>query len=44
MTALFATTYDRFQMLGFGEEVCAVFFDIQKAFDTIAHHVLLQKL
>ena len=27
-------------MLGFGEEVCAVFFDIQKAFDTIAHHTV----
>ena len=44
VTALLATTYDWFQMLDSGKEVCAVFFDIQKAFDTIPHHTLMQKL
>ena len=44
VTALLATTYDWFQMLDSGKEVCAVFFDIQKAFDTIPHHALMQKL
>ena len=37
-------TYDWFQTLDSGKEVCAVFFDIQKAFDTIPHHALMQKL
>ena len=42
--ALLATTYDWFQKLDSGKEVCAAFFDIQKAFDTIPHHALMQKL
>ena len=32
------------KILDSGKEVCAVFFDIQKAFDTIPHHALMQKL
>ena len=35
VTALLETTYDWFQTLDSGKEVCAVFFDIQKAFDII---------
>ena len=31
-------------MLDSGKEVCAVFFDIQKAFHTIPHYALMQKL
>ena len=40
VTALLATTYDWFQMLDSGKDMCAVFFDIQKAFDTIPHYAL----
>ena len=35
VTALLETTYDWFQTLDSGKEVCAVFFDIKKAFDII---------
>ena len=35
ITAFLATTYDCFQMLDSGKEVCAFLSDIHKAFDTI---------
>jgi len=44
VTALLATTYDWFQMLDSGKDVCAVLLDIQTALDMIAHHALMQKL
>ena len=44
VTTLLTATYDWFQMLDSGKEVCAVFFDIQKALDTVPHHALMQKL
>ena len=42
--ALLATTYDWFQELESGKGVCSVFFDIRKAFDTVPHRKLIEKL
>jgi len=42
--ALLATTYDWFQELESGNEVCSVFFDIRKAFDKVPHRKLIEKL
>ena len=40
----YGLTYDWFQMLDSGKEVCGIFFDIQKTYDSIPHHALMQKL
>ena len=37
-------THDWLQQLEQGNEVCPVFFDLKKAFDSVAHHLLLQRL
>ena len=42
--ALLATTYDWFQELESGKGVCSVFFDLRKAFDTVPHRKLIEKL
>ena len=42
--ALLATTHEWFQLLEAGNEVCAVFFDLKKAFDSVPHRALLDKL
>ena len=44
VSALLATTYTWFQQLESGGEICAIFFDIKKAFDTVPHRALLVKL
>ena len=44
ITALLYVTNQWFQLLEEGQEVCAVFFDIQIAFDTVPHRPLLNKL
>ena len=44
MAALLATTYDWFQELESGKGVCSVFFYIRKAFDTVPHRKLVEKL
>ena len=42
--ALLSVTHDWFQQLENGNEVCCIFFDLKKAFDSVPHSVLLQKL
>ena len=44
VAALLSTTQDWFQLLEKGKEVGAVFFDFHKAFDTVAHGPLVDKL
>ena len=43
-SALTSFTHDCLQHLDNGEEVCSVFFDISKAFDTVPHGPLMDKL
>ena len=43
-SALISFTHDCLQHLDNGEEACSVFFDISKAFDTVSHAPLMDKL
>ena len=43
-TALLSTTHNILNLLEAGNEVCAVFFDFRKAFDSVPHRKLLDKL
>ena len=42
--ALLAATDHWYRLLEHGHDICAVFFDYSKAFDTVPHRLLLQKL
>ena len=44
VAALLSTTQDWFQLLEKGKEAGAVFFDFHKAFDTVPHQPLVDKL
>ena len=44
MSALLHTTHDWLQQLEMGTEIGAIFFDFKRAFDTVPHLPLLEKL
>ena len=44
VSALLSVTHDWHATLEQGQEACAVFFDYQKAFDSVPHRPLLSKL
>ena len=44
VSALLSTTSHWFELLEAGNDICAIFFDYRKAFDTVPHRPLLQKL
>ena len=44
VTALLSVAHDWFQALEAGQEVCSIFFDLRKAFDSVPHRPLVDKL
>ena len=43
-TALLSVTHDWFKALEAGQEVCSIFFDRRKTFDSVPHRLLVDKL
>lgn len=44
VTALIKCTDDWFRALEHGQDVCAIYFDFRKAFDSVPHQTLMQKV
>ena len=44
VTSLLNITHEWFQALERGQDICSIFFDLRKAFDTVPHQLLLDKL
>ena len=44
VTSLLSVVHEWLEILESGKEVCAVFFDLKKAFDTVPHRKLMTKL
>ena len=44
MTALLSTIHEWFQLLESGHDICAIFLDYKKAFDSVPHAPLIDKL
>lgn len=44
ISALLSTTHDWFQLLEEGKDICAIFLDYRKAFDSVPHRTLIDKL
>ena len=44
VTALLSTTYDWLEEMEAGRDICSVFLDLKKAFDTVPHQSLMEKL
>ncbi len=44
LTALLSATHDWLKHLDQNKDICCVFFDFQKAFDTVPHRRLMEKL
>ena len=43
-SALLSTTYDWLEEMKAGRDICSVFLDLKKAFNTISHQSLMEKL
>ena len=44
VSALLSTTYDWLEEMEAGRDICSVFLDLKKAFDTVSHQSLMEKL
>ena len=44
VSALLSTTYDWLEEMEAGRDICSVFLDLKKAFDTVPHQSLMEKL
>ena len=44
VTALLSTTYDWLEEMEAGRDICSVFLNLKKAFNTVSHQFLMEKL